>query len=91
MLDLIIICISLDQAATPAIIPPNDIVEDDDDEPLNENDDDDDLDDVDQGEALNTHHLVLAQFDKVCCHSSSTGSGCSCLSMIDNSLMHLCG
>ncbi|THG05925.1 transcription initiation factor IIA large subunit-like isoform X1 [Camellia sinensis] len=54
-----------DQAATPAIIPPNDIVDDDDDEPLNENDDDDDLDDVDQGDDLNTQHLVLAQFDKV--------------------------
>lgn len=31
---------------------------------MNENDDDD-LDDVDQGEELNTQHLVLAQFDKV--------------------------
>lgn len=40
-------------------------MDDDDDEPLNENDDDDDLDDVDQGEDLNTQHLVLAQFDKV--------------------------
>ncbi|KAL3518149.1 hypothetical protein ACH5RR_020738 [Cinchona calisaya] len=53
------------QAATPAAIIQNDIVDDDDDdEPLNE-DDDDDLDDVDQGEDLNTTHLVLAQFDKV--------------------------
>lgn len=54
--------------STPAIPAPNDIGEDDDDEPpLNENDDDDDdeLDDVDQGEDLNTQHLVLAQFDKV--------------------------
>jgi transcription initiation factor TFIIA large subunit len=49
--------------STPAI-PQNEAVDDDDDEPLNE-DDDDDLDDVDQGEELNTHHLVLAQFDKV--------------------------
>jgi len=53
------------QASTPAIPAPNDEAEDDDDEPsLNENDDDD-LDDV-EGEELNTQHLVLAQFDKVC-------------------------
>ncbi|KAK4419871.1 Transcription initiation factor IIA subunit [Sesamum alatum] len=51
------------QAATPAPVQ-NDTGDDDDDEPLNE-DDDDDLDDVDQGEDLNTTHLVLAQFDKV--------------------------
>ncbi|XP_059300549.1 transcription initiation factor IIA large subunit-like [Lycium ferocissimum] len=51
------------QAPTPAPVLQNDEV-DDDDEPLNE-DDDDDLDDVDQGEDLNTAHLVLAQFDKV--------------------------
>lgn len=52
-------------AGTPAIPAPNDVGEDDDDEPpLNENDDDE-LDDVDQGEELNTQHLVLAQFDKV--------------------------
>ncbi|KAI3450332.1 hypothetical protein Pfo_006997 [Paulownia fortunei] len=50
-------------AATPAPVQ-NDTGDDDDDEPLNE-DDDDDLDDVDQGEDLNTTHLVLAQFDKV--------------------------
>ncbi|KAK9734727.1 hypothetical protein RND81_04G159600 [Saponaria officinalis] len=51
------------QASTPA--PPVDVGNDDDDEPpLNENDDDD-LDEVDQGEELNTTHLVLAQFDKV--------------------------
>lgn len=43
----------------------NDVGDDDDDEPLNE-DDDDELDDLDQGEELNTQHLVLAQFDKVC-------------------------
>ncbi|KAL3653231.1 hypothetical protein CASFOL_002912 [Castilleja foliolosa] len=49
-------------AATPAPVQ-NDIGDDDDDEPLNENDDDD-LDDEDQGEDLNTTHLVLAQFDK---------------------------
>ncbi|KAL4319746.1 hypothetical protein GQ457_18G006030 [Hibiscus cannabinus] len=55
------------QAATPAPVPQNDTGDDDDDEPLNEDDDDDedDLDDVDQGEELNTQHLVLAQFDKV--------------------------
>ncbi|KAE8711441.1 serine/arginine repetitive matrix protein 1-like isoform X1 [Hibiscus syriacus] len=54
------------QAATPAPIPQNDTGDDDDDEPLNEDDDDeDDLDDVDQGEELNTQHLVLAQFEKV--------------------------
>ncbi|WMV35926.1 hypothetical protein MTR67_029311 [Solanum verrucosum] len=51
------------QAPTPAPALQNDDI-DDDDEPLNE-DDDDDLDDVDQGEDLNTAHLVLAQFDKV--------------------------
>ncbi|KAJ8750519.1 hypothetical protein K2173_015671 [Erythroxylum novogranatense] len=54
------------QASTPAVIPQNDMGDDDDDdEPLNEDDDDDDLDDVGQGEELNTQHLVLAQFDKV--------------------------
>ncbi|XVF46568.1 hypothetical protein PTKIN_Ptkin03bG0037500 [Pterospermum kingtungense] len=53
------------QAATPAPVAQNDIADDDDDEPLNEDDDDDDLDDVDQGEDMNTQHLVLAQFDKV--------------------------
>lgn len=51
--------------STPAPVVQNDVGDDDDDEPpLNENDDDD-LDDVDQGEEVNTHHLVLAQFDKV--------------------------
>ncbi|KAH7863426.1 hypothetical protein Vadar_017387 [Vaccinium darrowii] len=54
-----------DQVATPAVITQNDLGDDDnDDESLNENDDDD-YDDVDQGEKLNTQHLVLAQFDKV--------------------------
>ncbi|KAK6247116.1 hypothetical protein QUC31_018681 [Theobroma cacao] len=53
------------QAATPAPVAQNDTGDDDDDEPLNEDDDDDELDDVDQGEELNTQHLVLAQFDKV--------------------------
>ncbi|KAL2489012.1 Transcription factor IIA [Forsythia ovata] len=52
------------QAATPAPLPLNDTGDDDEDEPLNE-DDDDELDDVDQGEDLNTTHLILAQFDKV--------------------------
>lgn len=50
-------------AATPVPVQ-SDTGDDDDDEPLNE-DDDDDLDDVDEGEDLNTTHLVLAQFDKV--------------------------
>ncbi|XAR58956.1 hypothetical protein NMG60_11014550 [Bertholletia excelsa] len=54
-----------DQASTPAVVTQNDAADDDDDEPLNEDDDDDDLDDVDQGEHLNTKDLVLAQFDKV--------------------------
>ncbi|XP_050238500.1 transcription initiation factor IIA large subunit-like [Mercurialis annua] len=54
------------QASTPAVMPQNDLLDDDDDEPLNEDDDDDDdLDDVDEGEDMNTQHLVLAQFDKV--------------------------
>ncbi|KVI11943.1 Transcription factor IIA, alpha/beta subunit [Cynara cardunculus var. scolymus] len=53
------------QAPTPAMVNQNDVIDDDEEEPLNENDDDDDLDDVDQGEELSTHHLVLAQFDKV--------------------------
>ncbi|CAK7331444.1 unnamed protein product [Dovyalis caffra] len=54
------------QASTPAVASQNNDVDDDDDEPLNEDDDDEeDLDDVDQGEELNTQHLVLAQFDKV--------------------------
>ncbi|KAJ6964337.1 hypothetical protein NC652_002575 [Populus alba x Populus x berolinensis] len=54
------------QASTPAVVSQNDDVDDDDDEPLNEDDDDDeDLDGVEQGEELNTQHLILAQFDKV--------------------------
>lgn len=52
------------QAGTPAVVAQNDAVDDDDEELLNE-DDDDELDDVDQGDELNTQHLVLAQFDKV--------------------------
>ena len=57
------------QAGTPAPSVQNDVgdVNDDDEPPLNENDDDD-LDDIDQGEELNTQHLVLAQFDKVIHH-----------------------
>ncbi|XP_057451665.1 uncharacterized protein LOC130743431 isoform X2 [Lotus japonicus] len=53
-------------ASTPALVAQNEVPndDDDDDEPLNENDDDE-LDDLDQGEDQNTHHLVLAQFDKV--------------------------
>ncbi|KAL8055938.1 hypothetical protein ABFX02_04G087700 [Erythranthe guttata] len=50
-------------AATPAPVQ-NDVIDDDEDEPLNE-DDDDDGDELDEGEDLNTTHLVLAQFDKV--------------------------
>ncbi|KAL4360176.1 hypothetical protein AHAS_Ahas08G0151200 [Arachis hypogaea] len=57
-------------ASTPALVAQNEAAndnedDDDDDEPLNENDDDDDFDDLDQGEDQDTHHLVLAQFDKV--------------------------
>ncbi|XP_041996800.1 transcription initiation factor IIA large subunit-like [Salvia splendens] len=52
-------------AATPAPVH-NDIGDaDDDDESLNEDDDDDDLDDVGQGEDVNSEHLVLSKFDKV--------------------------
>ncbi|KAK7257828.1 hypothetical protein RIF29_32083 [Crotalaria pallida] len=54
-------------ASTPALVSQNEVEEEDDDDdepPLNENDDDD-LDDLDQGDDQNTHHLVLAQFDKV--------------------------
>ncbi|KZV34506.1 transcription initiation factor IIA large subunit-like [Dorcoceras hygrometricum] len=69
------------QAATPAPVQ-NDIVDDDDDEPLNE-DDDDELDDVDQGEDLNTMHLVLAQFDKV----TRTKSRWKC--MLKDGIMHI--
>lgn len=53
--------------STPVVPAPNDAGEDDDEEPLNE-DDDDEPDEVDQGEDLNTQHLVLAQFDKVSSH-----------------------
>lgn len=68
---------------TPAVIPQNDVGDDDDDEPpLNENDDDD-LDDVDQGEELNTQHLVLAQFDKV----TRTKSRWKCT--LKNGIMHI--
>ncbi|KAE9585990.1 hypothetical protein Lal_00010302 [Lupinus albus] len=55
-------------ASTPALVAENEVGNDedaeDDEPPLNENDDDD-LDDLDQGEDQDTHHLVLAQFDKV--------------------------
>nr|GEX24620.1 transcription initiation factor IIA large subunit-like [Tanacetum cinerariifolium]GEX69609.1 transcription initiation factor IIA large subunit-like [Tanacetum cinerariifolium] len=55
------------QTPTPALVNHNAVLDDDEDEPLNENDDDDEdeLDNVDEGEELNTHHLILAQFDKV--------------------------
>ncbi|XVF68838.1 hypothetical protein PTKIN_Ptkin11bG0033100 [Pterospermum kingtungense] len=72
------------QAATPAPVPQNDTGDDDEDEPLNEDDDDDDdLDDVDQGEELNTQHLVLAQFDKV----SRTKSRWKCT--LKDGIMHI--
>uniref|UniRef100_A0A2P2LP93 Transcription initiation factor IIA subunit 1 n=1 Tax=Rhizophora mucronata TaxID=61149 RepID=A0A2P2LP93_RHIMU len=71
------------QASTPAVAPLNDVGDDDDDEPLNEDDDDDDLDDVDQGEELNTQHLVLAQFDKV----TRTKSRWKC--MLKDGIMHI--
>ncbi|KAL2332156.1 hypothetical protein Fmac_019737 [Flemingia macrophylla] len=54
-------------ASTPALVAQNEVgneYDDDDEPPLNE-EDDDDLDDMEQGEDQNTHHLVLAQFDKV--------------------------
>lgn len=72
-----------DQAPTPAVITQNDVEDDDDDEPLNENDDDDDLDDVDQGEDINTQHLVLAQFEKV----TRTKSRWKCT--LKDGIMHL--
>uniref|UniRef100_A0A7N0UKK9 Uncharacterized protein n=1 Tax=Kalanchoe fedtschenkoi TaxID=63787 RepID=A0A7N0UKK9_KALFE len=67
-------------AATP--IPAVDHGDYDEDEPLNENDDDD-LDDVDDGEELNTQHLVLAQFDKV----SRTKSRWKCT--LKDGIMHI--
>ncbi|KAK7402207.1 hypothetical protein VNO78_14277 [Psophocarpus tetragonolobus] len=54
-------------ASTPALVAQNEVgndYDDDDEPPLNE-EDDDDLDDMEQGDDQNTHHLVLAQFDKV--------------------------
>lgn len=58
------------RAPTPAVGTPRLAkieVLDDDEPPLNEDDDDDeDLDDLRQGEEeTQTHHLVLAQFDRV--------------------------
>ncbi|XP_020223841.1 transcription initiation factor IIA large subunit [Cajanus cajan] len=55
-------------ASTPALVAQNEVgneFDDDDDEPPLNEEDDDDLDDMEQGEDQNTHHLVLAQFDKV--------------------------
>ncbi|CAJ1955670.1 unnamed protein product [Sphenostylis stenocarpa] len=55
-------------ASTPALVAENEVgndYDDDDDEPPLNEEDDDDLDDMEQGEDQNTHHLVLAQFDKV--------------------------
>ncbi|KAK1298372.1 hypothetical protein QJS10_CPB14g00663 [Acorus calamus] len=55
----------------------------DDEPPLNE-DDDDDLDDLEQGEEEpNTHHLILAQFDKV----TRTKSRWKCT--LKDGIMHL--
>lgn len=59
-----------DLHATPSVGTPKpnkSEVADDEEPPLNEaDDDDDDLDDLEQGEEEpSTHHLVLAQFDKV--------------------------
>jgi len=55
-------------ASTPALVAQNeagnDYDDDDDEPPLNE-EDDDELDDIEQVDDQNTHHLVLAQFDKV--------------------------
>ncbi|KAH1145377.1 hypothetical protein GYH30_041231 [Glycine max] len=55
-------------ASTPALLAQNevgnDFDDDDDDEPPLNEEDDDDLDDMEQGDDQNTHHLVLAQFDK---------------------------
>ncbi|XP_011032249.1 PREDICTED: transcription initiation factor IIA subunit 1-like isoform X2 [Populus euphratica] len=72
-------------ASTPAVVSQNDVADDDDDdEPLNEDDDDDeDLDEVDQGEELNTQHLVLAQFDKV----TRTKSRWKCI--LKDGIMHI--
>ncbi|KAL9688013.1 hypothetical protein QQ045_032425 [Rhodiola kirilowii] len=70
-------------ASTPIPLPvQNDLGDSDEDESLNENDDDD-LDDVDDGDELNTHHLVLAQFDKV----SRTKSRWKCI--LKDGIMHL--
>ncbi|GAA0172749.1 general transcription factor [Lithospermum erythrorhizon] len=69
------------QAATPAPVNQNEVLDDDDDEPLNENDDDD-LD-AEQGEDLNTSHLVLAQFDKV----TRTKSRWKCI--LKDGIMHI--
>ena len=54
--------------STPALVAQNEVgndEDDDDDEPPLNEEDDDELDDMEQGEDQNTHHLVLAQFDKV--------------------------
>lgn len=54
--------------STPALLAQNEVgndEDDDDDEPPLNEEDDDELDDMEQGDDQNTHHLVLAQFDKV--------------------------
>ncbi|KAE9620475.1 putative transcription factor IIA, alpha/beta subunit, transcription factor IIA, helical [Lupinus albus] len=70
--------------STPALIAQLEVEEeeDDDEPPLNE-DDDDDLDDLEQGDEQNTHHLVLAQFDKV----SRTKSRWKCT--LKDGIMHI--
>ncbi|KAL9322905.1 hypothetical protein ACSQ67_010958 [Phaseolus vulgaris] len=72
-------------ASTPALVAQNEVGNDDDDDdepPLNE-EDDDDLDDIEQGDDQNTHHLVLAQFDKV----SRTKSRWKCT--LKDGIMHI--
>ncbi|KAK1322066.1 hypothetical protein QJS10_CPA03g01688 [Acorus calamus] len=74
------------RVATPSVgtpKPSTDAVPEDDEPPLNE-DDDDDLDDLEQGEEEpNTHHLILAQFDKV----TRTKSRWKCT--LKDGIMHL--
>ncbi|OIV99402.1 hypothetical protein TanjilG_17212 [Lupinus angustifolius] len=73
--------------STPALVAQLEAEEeeedDDDDEPPLNEDDDDDLDDLEQGDDQNTHHLVLAQFDKV----SRTKSRWKCT--LKDGIMHI--
>ena len=68
--------------STPALLAQNEVgndEDDDDDEPPLNEEDDDELDDMEQGDDQNTHHLVLAQFDKVttCLHSEQMSWDCN--------------